>query len=94
GARTLLFTFIVTAEMGVLLVIRARSGVPLLSNPWLFAAISSSLALQGVVLYTPLSGPFGVRGPSPLEWLVILGATGAFVFLAWIGSGLFRRSAT
>ena len=94
GARTLLFTFIVTAEMGVLLVIRARSGVPLFSNPWLFAAIASSLALQGVVLYTPLSGPFGVRGPSPMEWLVILGATGAFVFLAWIGSGLFRRSAT
>jgi Ca2+-transporting ATPase len=93
GARTLLFTFIVTAEMGVLLVIRGRSGVPLFSNPWLFAAVASSLALQGLVLYTPLSGPFGVRGLSPMEWLVILGATGVFVVLAWIGSGLFRRSA-
>jgi len=92
GARTLLFTFIVTAEMAVLLVIRGRAGVPLFSNPWLFAAVASSLALQGLVLYTPLSVPFGVRGLSPMEWLVILGATGVFVGLAWIGSGLFRRS--
>ena len=91
GARTLLFTFIVTAEMGVLGVIRGRSGIPLVSNPWLFVAVASSLALQLVVLYTPLSEPFGVRGLSPVEWLVVLGATGLFVLIAWIGSGVVRR---
>ncbi len=91
GARTLLFTFIVTAEMGVLGVIRGRSGIPLVSNPWLFVAVASSLAMQLVVLYTPLSEPFGVRGLSPVEWLVVLGATGLFVLLAWIGSGIVRR---
>jgi len=91
GARTLLFTFIVTAEMGVLGVIRGRSGIPLVSNPWLFVAVASSLAMQLVVLYTPLSEPFGVRGLSPVEWLVVLGATVLFVLLAWIGSGIVRR---
>ncbi|MBK5097711.1 MAG: hypothetical protein JJE01_08005, partial [Gemmatimonadetes bacterium] len=44
-----------------------------------------------VVLYTPLSEPFGVRGLSPVEWLVVLGATGLFVLLAWIGSAVVRR---
>ena len=92
GARTLLFTFIVTAEMAVLVVIRGRSGVPPFSNPWLFAAVAISLALQCVVLYTSLSEPFGVRGLSPVEWIVVMGATGVFVFLAWIGSGLLSRS--
>ena len=91
GARTLLFTFIVTAEMGVLGVIRGRSGIPLVSNPWLFVAVGGSLALQLVVLYTPLSELFGVRGLSGVEWLVVLGATGLFVSLAWIGSRILRR---
>jgi Ca2+-transporting ATPase len=91
GARTLLFTFIVTAEMGVLSVIRGRSGIPLISNPWMFVAVASSLILQLLVLYTPLSDPFGVRGLSAVEWLVVLGATGVFVVLAWIGGRLIRR---
>lgn len=91
GARTLLFTFIVTSEMGVLSVIRGRSGIPLVSNPWMFVAVASSLVLQLLVLYTPLSVPFGVRGLSAVEWLVVLGATGLFVVLAWIGSRLIRR---
>lgn len=91
GARTLLFTFIVTSEMGVLSVIRGRSGIPLVSNPWLFVAVASSLILQLLVLYTPLSVPFGVRGLSAVEWLVVLGATGLFVVLAWIGSRRLRR---
>ena len=91
GARTLLFTFIVTAEMAVIWVIRGRSGVRPFSNPWLLAAVASSLALQGVVLYTPLSEPFGVRGLSPAECLLVIAATGVFVLLAWIGSRLFRH---
>jgi len=91
GARTLLFTFIVTSEMGVLSVIRGRSGIPLVSNPWMFVAVASSLILQLLVLYTPLSVPFGVRGLSTVEWLVVLGATGLFVVLAWIGSRRLRR---
>ncbi len=91
GARTLLFTFIVTAEMGVLSVIRGRSGIPLISNPWMFVAVASSLILQLLVLYTPLSDPFGVRGLSAVEWLVVLGATGVFVVFAWIGGRLIRR---
>jgi Ca2+-transporting ATPase len=91
GARALLFTFIVTAEMGVLGVIRRRGGIPLFSNPWLFVAVASSLSLQLAVLYTPLSKPFGVRGLSPAEWLIVLVATALFVVLAWIGSRVVRR---
>jgi Ca2+-transporting ATPase len=59
-AQTILFTFVVVAEMGIIQIIRRRFGQALLSNPWLVAAVAGSLALQLFVLYTPLSGLFDV----------------------------------
>ncbi|MEF8842842.1 MAG: cation-transporting P-type ATPase [Haloarculaceae archaeon] len=59
-AQTLLFTFFVVAEMGVIQVIRHRFGSSLLSNRWLVAAVAASLVLQLVVLYTPLARAFDV----------------------------------
>ena len=92
GARTMLFTFIVTAEMGVLNVIRGRTGLAPLSNLWLVVAVASSLVLQLVVLYTPMSGPFDVRGLSGEEWMGIAAATAAFLLLAEVGSRLVPDS--
>jgi Ca2+-transporting ATPase len=88
GARTMLFTFIVTAEMGVLFVIRRRSGLTPLSNPWLLGAVALSLVMQLVVLYSPLAQPFGVRGLSLAEWTRIAVANAGFVMLALLGSRL------
>ena len=67
-AQTLLFTFFVVAEMGIIQVIRRRFGASLLSNPWLVAAVAASLALQLLVLYTPLSGLFDVFALDLAGW--------------------------
>ena len=71
GAQTLLFTFFVVAEMGVIQVIRHRFGSSILSNRWLVGAVVASLALQLVVLYTPLAAAFGVFGPDLGDWVWI-----------------------
>ena len=92
GARTLLFTFIVVAEMGVLGIIRWRSGLTPGSNPWLLAAVAGSLLLHLLVLYTPISGTFGVRGLTLTEWGRIGAATPAFLGLAALGTRLTSES--
>ena len=76
-AQTILFTFFVVAEMGIIQVIRRRFGASLLSNPWLVAAVAASLALQLVVLYTPLSGLFDVFALDLAGWERIGLAVGA-----------------
>jgi Ca2+-transporting ATPase len=67
-AQTLLFTFFVVAEMGIIQVIRRRFGASLLSNPWLIAAVAASLLLQLAVLYTPLAGLFDVFPLGIADW--------------------------
>jgi Ca2+-transporting ATPase len=67
-AQTLLFTFFVVAEMGIIQIIRRRFGARLLSNPWLVAAVVASLGLQLAVLYTPLAGLFDVFGLGVPGW--------------------------
>ncbi|MEJ2546953.1 MAG: HAD-IC family P-type ATPase [Gemmatimonadota bacterium] len=91
-ARTMLFTFLVTAEMGVLSVIRWRSGLVPFSNYWLVAAVAVSLGLHLVILYSPLADLFAVRAPTAGQWSWIGGATAAFVVLAWLGGRLFPVS--
>ncbi|WP_276257711.1 cation-translocating P-type ATPase [Haloglomus litoreum] len=70
-AQTLLFTFLVVAEMGLVQVIRRRFGASLLSNRWLLAAVAGSLALQLAVLYTPLARLFDVVQPGLAGWQTI-----------------------
>jgi Ca2+-transporting ATPase len=67
-AQTLLFTFFVVAEMGVIQVIRHRFGSSLLSNRWLVAAVAASLVLQLLVLYTPLARAFDVFALGLAGW--------------------------
>jgi Ca2+-transporting ATPase len=74
-AQTVLFTFIVVAEMGIIQVIRRRFGQSILSNRWLIAAVAGSLTLQVLVLYTPLAGLFDVVAPVGTD-------------LAWIGAAV------
>lgn len=81
-AQTLLFTFIVIAEMVWAQIIRSRYELSLFTNPWLIGAIASSLALHLGVLYTPLSEYFGVIGLSPTQWLWMGLAVVAFTVLS------------
>jgi Ca2+-transporting ATPase len=79
--------------MGVLAVIRWRSGLAPLSNYWLVAAVAVSLGLHLLILYSPpLADLFAVRAPTVAQWSWIGGATAVFLALAWFGGRLFPSS--
>jgi Ca2+-transporting ATPase len=78
-AQTLLFTFFVVSEMGIIQVIRRRFGQGLLSNRWLVGAVVTSLILQLLVLYTPVAGLFGVYGIGLSGWVNIVAAVSVVV---------------
>jgi Ca2+-transporting ATPase len=70
------FTGFVILEFEKLYVIRWLRETPTLSNPWLMAAVGSSLALQLAVLYTPLNRYFGTVPLALDDWLLIGVAAG------------------
>jgi Ca2+-transporting ATPase len=78
-AQTLLFTFFVVSEMGIIQIIRRRFGATPFSNRWLIAAVAASLALQLLVLYTPVAGLFGVSPVGAAGWTVVLAAVGVVI---------------
>jgi Ca2+-transporting ATPase len=71
-ARTLAFTALVAKEYLLLVVIRVHEGLPLLANRWLVVAVAVSLALQLVLLYTPVGSLFGAVPLDLRAWLLIL----------------------
>ncbi len=75
-AMTMVFTGFVALEFEKLYVIRWVRDTPTLSNPWLLAAVGSSLALQLAVLYTPLNRYFGTVPLAAGDWGVIATALG------------------
>ncbi|HLF97076.1 MAG TPA: cation-transporting P-type ATPase [Methylococcaceae bacterium] len=81
-AQTVLFTFIVVAEMVRIQLIRARYRQSILSNPWLVGAVLSTLGLQGVVLYTPLNEFFHVEALRRGDWQVIGAGFAIFLVLS------------
>ena len=52
-ARTMTFTGFVVQEYLRLVVIRVKEGMPICTNRWLWAAVSFSLLMQALILYTP-----------------------------------------
>jgi Ca2+-transporting ATPase len=79
-ARTMVFTGFVLYEFVKLSVIRHQQNLSWLSNKWLILAIGGSIALQLMILYTPLNILFHVV-PLPLSgWFVLLVGAG----LSWM----------
>ncbi|WP_120246495.1 calcium-translocating P-type ATPase, PMCA-type [Halopiger aswanensis] len=70
-AMTMVFTAFVFLEFAGLYVIRWLRETPMLSNPWLTAAVATSALLQLAVLYTPLNRYFGTVPLSPTDWGII-----------------------
>jgi Ca2+-transporting ATPase len=70
-ARTMTFTALVTQEYLRLVVIRLHERAPLLANRWLLIAVGVSLALQLVLLYSPIGGLFGAVPLDLQAWAVI-----------------------
>jgi Ca2+-transporting ATPase len=90
-AQTLLFTFLVVAEMIRIQLIRSRYDLSPLSNRWLVGAISSSLVLQLAALYTPLNGFFDVVPVGPTGWIWIGVAFVAFMVLGFAVENAISR---
>jgi len=67
-AQTLLFTFFVVSEMGIIQLIRRRFGQTAFSNRWLVGAVALSLLLQLLVLYTPVADLFDVYAIDLAGW--------------------------
>jgi Ca2+-transporting ATPase len=79
-AQTVLFTFLVMVEMIRIQIIRNRYDQSILSNKWLAGALGSSILLQLLVLYTPLSSYFETSVLGLEQWVVLgLGVTGFWV---------------
>lgn len=76
-ANTMLFTTIVLYAFVRITVLRVEEGVPIFINKWVNLAMLASLALQLVVLYTPLKALFGVVALGLSQWVVMLGFTAA-----------------
>ncbi|WP_411962832.1 cation-translocating P-type ATPase [Haloferax sp. YSMS24] len=92
-AQTVLFTFLVTAELVRTQSVRLRYRLSVLSNPWLLAAVGLSLSLHLLLLYTPLSDLFGVVPLGLREWGWIAGAFVPFLaanlLLVWVNDRVF-----
>ena len=81
-ARTMTFTGLVLQEYFRLLAIRVQEGMPILTNKWLWGAVSVSLLLQVVILYTTFgSAAFGVVSLGLEHWGVLIAglATGLLI---------------
>jgi Ca2+-transporting ATPase len=71
-AQTIAFTVIVIMEMIRVIMIHLQYKLGLFSNKWLILAIISSVLLQLLVIYTPLSKVFDTVPLSLIEWSYIL----------------------
>jgi len=91
-AQTLLFTFIVAAEMIWVQLIRARYDLSVFSNRWLIAAIASTIVLQLGVLYTPVNQFFGVVALNATHWSWIAVTFVAFAILGALGGKALERA--
>ncbi len=83
-AQTMVFTCFIVYEMVRVQTVRSYFGAKLFSNKWLWIAVGSSLALQLVLLYTPLGRLFRVVPLELGDWGVIVAGTVAFLFLSFI----------
>jgi len=91
-AQTMVFNFIVLYELILTYAIRRGYNVPVFSNPWLYLAIFGSVALQALIMYTPLNSTFEIV---PLGWnyIGLLAIAGAVFYVAGVIYHLFERVA-
>ncbi|MDE2885947.1 MAG: cation-translocating P-type ATPase C-terminal domain-containing protein, partial [Chloroflexota bacterium] len=92
-ARTMTFTGFVVQEYLRLLVIRVQEGMPICTNKWLWAAVSVSLLMQAVILYTPIGSAAFDTVPLGLEqWGILLaGLLVGFAVTTVTGKLVVRR---
>jgi Ca2+-transporting ATPase len=93
-AQTVLFTFLVMVEMIRIQIIRNRYSQSILSNKWLAGALGSSIVLQLLVLYTPLSSYFKTAALGLGGWGLLGMGVAGFWLLSVIMTKIFDRQFT
>ena len=92
-ARTMTFTGFVVQEYLRLVVIRVQEGMPICTNKWLRAAVSFSLFMQTIIVYTPIgSAAFDTMALGPEQWGILLaGLVVGFAVAIVTGKLVVRR---
>ncbi len=83
-ARTIAFTSLVVFEIFRLQMVRARFHTKIFSNKYLILAVLSSIALQLLVIYTPLANVFHTTAIQLVDWAYIIGI-GAIIYVIGMG---------
>lgn len=78
--QTIAFTAIIIFELIRVHTVRTEHNLGIFSNKWLILAILSSIGLQLLVIYTPLSQFFGTEPLYWIDWFYIL-ISGAVIYL-------------
>jgi Ca2+-transporting ATPase len=82
-AQTIVFNAIVFAEIGLLFAIRNLFNTSQTTNKWLWITLILSIAVQVIIVYSPLSKLFGVTLMNAKEWLLMLGI-GIITYIAGV----------
>jgi len=82
-AQTMAFTAFILYEFVRIAIIRSLEKLTFFSNRWLVLALTLSLVLQLIIIYTPLNTIFGVVPLEITSWIILL----AGIATGWV-SGL------
>ncbi|MBI2667398.1 calcium-translocating P-type ATPase, SERCA-type [Candidatus Woesearchaeota archaeon] len=89
-ARTIAFTSLVVFEIFRLQMVRSRFNTGIFSNKYIVFAVLSSILLQLLVIYTPLSNLFDTVAINLIDWAYMIGA-GIILYLIGISINSFRH---
>ena len=89
-AQTVAFTTLIVLQIVRVQMVRKQHNEKLFSNKWLNYALLSSIGLQLLVIYTPLSKIFHTTALGVLEWVWIFGVALVVFMLGSLGSKLVR----
>lgn len=92
-ARTTIFTGFILYEFVRVAVIRRQEKLGWFSNMFLFWALVISVALQLVVIYTPIASLFGITSMGWTSWTILIcGVILAYVLAIWITNFIVKRT--
>ncbi len=83
-AQTMVFNFVVLYEVILTFVIRTSYQVPFWANRWVWAAALLSVALQALLMYTPLAAMFKIVPLGVADLAVLFGAGVLFAAISLI----------
>jgi len=93
-AQTMVFNFVVLYEVILTFVIRSSYRVPFFANRWVWGAAGLSVALQALLMYTPLAPLFKIIPLAAADIGILFGNGLLFTLAAFLYQGLAERRET